>query len=205
MSICQKPYCNNQSIPRGKYCEYHKTTTRRHRLAPPLPSQLQPSLQEIIPSHNHHHRSDDNDRKTQLLIDRILKEEQEAEYLDAIEKDKLKFTEKHNKEIKLQLREEQFKTRQERLDIIEPALDEINILKLKFHLPNNLKVIRSFRQTDLIDDIFEFLEVFMYNNKIEGDFQVIMYPKIIVTNEQRNNLISTLNSTGNKMCFVSLV
>ena len=128
MQICQKPNCTNQSILRGKYCEIHKTTQRRRyppiveRKTEPLSvpyssrSSYSPPISSSYPppssSRLHPQSSSSIDRETQLLIDRLLKEEQEAEYLDAMERDAQIQLEKQLREIEEKTKEESFIDRQ---------------------------------------------------------------------------------------------
>jgi hypothetical protein len=70
MKLCNKDGCNNFSIPRGKYCNVHRTIKRK---------------QTNIPQN--------------ILEDRVLIDEQNDEYLKTLEADLKRFREKDEEKI----------------------------------------------------------------------------------------------------------
>ena len=88
----------------------------------------------------------------------------------------------------------------------DPEANNEDVIRLKFHLPDNLRVIRYFRQSNLIEDIFEFLEVFLHEKKnMDSKFTLAMYPNTVVSDDDRGRPISSLSLSKSSMCYVRLI
>lgn len=184
---CLKFNCDNISIPRGKYCETH--TTRRNR-----------PLNRLTETFNLY----DADKQSEILINRLLREEQENEYLTSMEKDieilRQKQEEKDN-ETKF---ENKVKKLREYFEISLSHYKPCEVITFKFLLPNNKSVVQSFLKSSHLRDIHDFVMISLYDIfKVEIKFNLILYPKRIIDLKDDIKSISTLDISGNNvLCFV---
>ena len=158
------------------------------------------------------------ERKTmeevRILDERILREEQEKEYEETIQKDlermaqkelERELTQKNNverinnrtqiendKRIEIEKKRQNITTRGEEL-----------FYKFKFSVLNT-SILASFPEKSRISNLFDFIDVFMYDNKIdtkfENGYELILYPNITITKMMVEcNLSEIIKTCNNKI------
>lgn len=160
MKRCQKIYCDLPSIPRGKYCEIHRSV--RRRIAP------------IFEEPERIHKED-----TQRIVnDRLIREEQEDEYKETVRLDRENF-EKIEYEKILEISRTQYFNDKKMFLLPEPEHGE-DFFNIRIKLPNNTTITRKFSIISKIKDIRDYIEVYFYENGIN----IVNY--ILVSNFPHN-------------------
>lgn len=177
--ICKKEDCNQPSIKRGKYCIDHCTVRKIVESFSPISSST-----TIQFEHN-------NDNEFRYIEDRMIMREQDREYEEAY---------KQNLE-NLRLREEMLKKEEEKKLNFEIEIekkrhneetrenDEFYKIKFVFSNLHGLTIISTFSRDDILENIFNFIDVFLYDSSVSiGEYELISYPKIIINKEEHNKI-----------------
>lgn len=173
---CKKENCNEPSIARGKYCERHRTHKKpvRERLTDRIGRPVDDDFARILNlsriSFLEQQRQENEIKQREIEEYRIIKEEQEREYLEAIKKDEQLIQKKREEEENLQIKIEKVSN----LEKCENVFYTIKII-----LPNDLpKLVKRFEMNAKMNDIFDTIEVYFYKNKVDiKNFILVMnYP-----------------------------
>jgi hypothetical protein len=203
--ICKKNNCVNEAIPRGKYCELHKTT-RTTRPTRPL-ERLRTNSLPIEENKDTYDRDLElalknslegvKIKKNQFDEDRKLRLEQENEYQEALRLD----TERLLKE-KIEIEEIELK----RLNILKNnPTEKENYFNIKIKLPNNLNLLKKFKEESSVQDIQDYLDVYFFDNKIKIKNYVLVVnnlTKVKLGSRDKDTLLSSLNMSNNFMMFL---
>lgn len=143
-------------------------------------------------------------REEEILTDRMLREEQEAEYEETMRIDMERIIQKENENNhKIQMENERLlEINNKRHNL---TYDEKNEAFYKFKIGIlNASIIASFSERSSISILFDFVDVFAYDNKIEDSFangyELILYPNITITKEMSlYNLCDVIKITNNKI------
>jgi hypothetical protein len=177
--ICKKEDCNQPSIKRGKYCIDHCTIRKRVESFSPISSSTTIQFEN------------NNDNELRYIEDRMIMREQDREYEEAY---------KQNLE-NLRLREEMLKKEEEKKLNFEIEIekkrhndetrenDEFYKIKFVFSNLHGLTIISTFSRDDILENIFNFIDVFLYDSSVSiGEYELISYPKIIINKEEHNKI-----------------
>ena len=200
--ICKKNNCVNEAIPRGKYCELHKTT----RTTRPL-ERLRTNSLPIEENKDTYDRDLElalknslegvKIKKNQFDEDRKLRLEQENEYQEALRLD----TERLLKE-KIELEEIELK----RLNILKNnPTEKENYFNINIKLPHNLNLLKKFKEESSVQDIQDYLDVYFFDNKIKIKNYVLVVnnlTKVKLGSRDKDTLLSSLNMSNNFMMFL---
>lgn len=198
--ICKKNNCTNNAIPRGKYCEIHRTNKiTKVRVNSIIVEEEKKDIYDTY----------DNDmelaiknslktiKKTQIDEDRKLRLEQEIEYQEAmlldtarLLKEKYEFEELENKRINI---------------LKNTPIEKENYFNIKIKLPNNLTILHKFKEDSSIKNIRDYLDVYFFDNKIKIKNYILVVnklEKIKLSYEDKDTLISSLNMSNNFILFL---
>jgi hypothetical protein len=142
MRICLKEDCRNPSIPRGKFCEMHRTNKRRVSPTPLI----------------------DQER---IVEDRLLRDEQKEEYDRTVIEDERRMREiQEEKELELAIEmSRKMEIDDKRKNILdEPSSDYFNI---QFFFPSGRRVRRKFSDNSLLSDVRNFVDIYLIDNEIK--------------------------------------
>jgi hypothetical protein len=150
-------------------------------------------------------RSDEMKRREEeILTERMLREEQEAEYEETMRMDMERIIQKENEiNHKIQMENDRLSEIQnKRQNLLD---DEKNEAFYKFKIGIlNVSTIASFSERSSISILFDFVDVFAHDNKIEDAFvngyELILYPNITITKEMSlYNLCDVIKTSNNKI------
>ena len=178
MRQCMKPNCFNNSIPRGKYCEIHRTNRRVIE-----ERQRQQIIEET--------KEEEIKRERRQIMD-----EQEREYHETMMKDIKRIEEEERKRID----EEEKKNLKEiemdslRQQIFSYEMNDKSYL-IRLVLLNHDKISHFFKHDATFKDIFNFIDLYTYDNNIKlENYYLVCYPNLEYT---RNNLNDKLENHFN--------
>ena len=170
MKQCMKTNCYKPSIKRGKYCEEHRSNKR-------INSEMK--------------RDDDLDSITvpislppPIIYDerKHLIEEQDKEYKENELIDLKRFEEIENKKYEKQIKD--FEIDSLRNKVFSYELTE-NSFQIKFSMSNGTKILHYFNNNALFEDLFEYLDVYFYDNNINiPNYDLVCFPNRIFTKQQ---------------------
>jgi len=143
-------------------------------------------------------------REEEILTDRMLRQEQEAEYEETMRMDMERIIQKENENNhKIQMENERLteidnKRRNLKFDDKNEAFYKFKIGIL------SASIIASFSERSSISILFDFVDVFACDNKIEDAFEngyeLILYPNITITKEMSlYNLCDVIKTPNNKI------
>lgn len=192
MKKCQKENCISDSIPRGKYCQEHRCRNKKkpNKLADEEEERLsQMLIRQIIEDEN----KINNKNNSIYDEDRLLKAQQEQDYLEAQKQDMENI---RKKEIEI---EKKTKIRMRLLDRIPQSTDII----LQFTFPkNNLKVRHGFSCKSVVSDLYDFVDILMEDNNIKHfDYRLIMYPNTVF--EKSNKMLVEVDIKSGLSFFIT--
>ncbi len=176
---CHKDNCSNEASKRSKYCVIHKRIFYKH---------IHPSESKII----------ENEIPTVIFENRLLKEDQDIEYHLALIQD----IENREKEIKLQKLQEEIIQSLESFKLRGQAIPKEELIKIRFHLPNNKIIIESFQKDDMVKELFKYLDLVLYSTKTI-DYKIVFYPNIVFDKSEKGE--ESLHKVGiytNSRCSV---
>lgn len=200
--ICKKNNCTNEAIPRGKYCDLHKTTKT-----------TRPSERLRTNSLPIEENKDTYDRDLELALknsleglkikknqfdeDRKLRLEQDKEYQEALRLD----TERLLKE-KYELEEIELK----RANTLQNnPTEKENYFNIKIKIPNNLTLLKKFKEESSVKDIQDYLDVYFFDNKIKIKNYLLVVnnlTKVKLDSKDKDILLSSLNMSNNFIMFL---
>ena len=180
-----KENCEYPSIPRGKFCEMHRTNKRR--IAPS-------SVPPVSPSIPHE----------KILEDRFLREEQMEEYERTVEEDRRRIRElEEQKELEMVIElSKKMELDEKRKKIITEPVD--NYFNVQIIFPNGRKARRKFEDASRLSDIRNFVDVYLIDNeiKIENYDLVHNYPFMKFTFSENDEPLATTFSQKNFSLYI---
>lgn len=179
VKFCQKIGCKGQAIPRGKYCESHRTNKKKER-------EIEyKEISDII------HNTQNND---DILLNRMLLQEQDEEYRKAMQMDMERMNrideEKLNEEILKQIEEDIVNSKRNNINRI--IQESKSAYKIKFILHNGTRIQQNFIENLKFNDLYDFIDIYFADNNIDiknYTFQT-NYPKKEFGYEYRPEFIS---------------
>lgn len=213
---CKREDCYEHSIKRGKYCMNHCTVRKYRTLAVPTPVPTTEHTSPPIRSHSpapfgnifneEEERKDifNEERKCEnefrYIEDRMIIQEQNREYEEAYKKDLEnlhRMEEMLNKEKEMKLKFE-IEIEKKRRQNESRENDEFYKIKFVFSNLNGLTIISTFSKDDIFENVFNFIDVFLYDASINiGDYELISYPRIIL-NKVDHDLIKIKDKINSK-------
>jgi hypothetical protein len=167
MKICAKSNCIRNSITRGKYCEEHRVRKKiqEQKIQEPIQEQIQEPLQNFF------------EQERRLLID-----EQNKEYEETIRQDMLKFQEKEQQMLEKAFKDSEMDQLRQIVFSNEKTDDSFII---KFSVNSN-KIIHYFKQDAVFNDIFQYIDLYLYDMGTDMDYDLIYYPNIVFSKDEYN-------------------
>lgn len=140
-------------------------------------------------------RKKDNISKV-LIEERQLKEEQNKEFSESLSKD----IENQNKLVE----------KRKQVDIIRERVSDIKLtdsyftLKIVFNDKNGLYIIQEFNKESTTLNIFDFIDLFIYDNDIiyTNDYSLIVYPNIEIKKTDENKKLINIFNTNKVLLLV---
>lgn len=184
--LCQKKDCENESIPRGKYCELHRTNKKRRDVVIRNTNEEQ----KFFSYFEEEEKIIKEQKNKKIEEDRIIRKEQEAEYKET---ERLDIEKMENIRFLKAIEESKKNFIKEKKEFLlnEPDIKEEGVYYFKIKLSTGKAILRRFSNDSKIQDIRDYLEVYFYDNNIsiENYNLVLNYPKIEFGNtEDENNL-----------------
>ena len=149
MKQCQKINCFNDAIPRGKFCEVHRSKR---------------VIKRNIEDDRLRIEKNEHEMMMNLESERLLKMEQDIEYKNTMEQDRLRL-EKNEYENILKMSLEQFQIDKKNTLQNEPVNGDFYSIKIK--IPTGIILNRNFSLDSKIKDIRTYLDVYFYENKLD--------------------------------------
>lgn len=168
MKRCAKTNCIKNSIIRGKYCEEHRT--RKKISIQPVEVIQQPDIQPSV---------------TQNIIEqerRFLIDEQNREYEETIKLDMLRNQEKEQQMLEKAFKESEMDQIRQLVFSNEKTDDSFNI---KFSI-NGKQNIHYFNRDASFKDIFQYIDLYLYDTKTEMEYDLIYYPNIVFSKDEHS-------------------
>ena len=194
--FCKKDNCIQPPIPRGKYCEQHRSCKKLR--SPP------PSYQNEVISQ----QLNNEEERLRLEEDRLLRQEQEREYNETLLLDKKKFeNERLLKEQQIEnerLRIDELKIKRLKVVDSEQSNNDTEYFTIKIKLPRQT-LIRKFKSTSTVKDIREYLDIYFEDNKINIQNYNLVLNQSPIRKLSVNDIgvaVSTLSSYNNFLLFV---
>lgn len=219
MRQCQKDNCSEPAIPKGKYCNIHRTNKKNIRTSI-LTNNITPQsilteydeLEQALKLSKFMFEEENNyekeKMKNKLEEDRLLKIIQENEYIETqrldIERIKFEKERKLKEENEKKLKEENEK---KQIDLKKAKIvyvDEKNCYNIKINFPNGNKIIRKFKIESNVEDIRNVIDIFLYENKINiKNYDLIAnFPFKRLTSEDLNTKIEEFTNFKNFILIV---
>ena len=176
--ICQKPFCEEIAISRGKYCENHRTKKRSNAIA---------EQRLFMEEYNK------NVEKERIENDRIIRREQEIEYEETVRADR-EIIEKEEFAKSLELSIIEF-FKEKKKNILPEPLENEKFYNIKIALPSGLKLVRKFGENVVLRNVRDYIDVHFYENKIKiQNYDLILnYPNKRLTIQDSNTSLESLN------------
>lgn len=199
--ICEKNGCHDIAINREKYCIRHRIKLKRNQKnendlekAINLSSisyntemnDIERAIKLSTLSFEKETKSKNIENSKKLEEDRLLKKQQELEYLECLEYDKKKLQSLNEKKLEEQNKVKLINKLKEKYNKIEDEND-INNFKIKIKLPN-CSIIRIFNNKVTIQDIREYIDLYLYENNIN----IINYDLISINPNKKFDKTSNL-------------
>ena len=195
--LCQKPYCELPSIPRGKYCEIHRIKKKNKRNIDLEQNFNTLRIREEI----------DIERKLlekQKILEeeRIIRQEQEEAYKNALEADRKRLEETEYENILKLSKDKYFEDLKNKLLTRDIGEEYYNI---KIQFPAGLHINNKFSIDSIINDIREYIDLYIYENNINIiNYDLILnYPYKKFTTDDRDLQIKKISNVKNFILYLS--
>ena len=166
MKRCAKSNCIKNSITRGKYCEDHRV---RKKIPIQRPVVEQPDIQSLSQNLAEQER-------------RFLIDEQNREYEETVRLDMLRNQEKEQQMLEKVFKESEMDQLRQVVFSNEKTYDNFNI---KFSI-NGKQQIYYFNRNALFNDIFQYIDLYLYDTKTEMEYDLIYYPNIVFSKDEHS-------------------
>lgn len=215
MKFCKRDNCDEIAIPRGKYCEKHKTGNRnrnRNNL-----SNINPRLYSNVNiQSNIDHFQEEFERKEKIRIEKIrieneenrkIIQEQEIEYQKTVlmDQERIRLKEEDDELQKiLQISELTFNDEKRKKIPVEP---EDNYFLIQFNIPNGKKIKRKFSKTSSVQDLKNYLDIYFIDTNLEiKNYNLCYYSsancKQIIDCISNNEILENIFNSKNFALFI---
>jgi hypothetical protein len=219
MKICKKDNCDDIAIPRGKYCEKHKTGKKNIRNNTHSNSihidNYTTSIINSIPQHssnlfnieNNYNFEQKEKKRIENEENRKIIQEQEIEYKKTLIMDEERIRLKEE-EIELQkilkISELSFNEEKRKKIIDEP---EDNYFLIQFNIPNGKKIKRKFSKLSYLKDIKNYLDIYFIDNNLEiKNYDFCYYSsancKQLITEESDGQILENIFNSKSFALFI---
>ena len=191
--LCQKPYCELPSIPRGKYCEIHRIKKRTKRSD--SDTEINFNNLRISEERKELESFRKQEEKEKLEEDRKLRREQEEEFQKTMEADRER----------LELSEDKyFEDLKEKISLNTTCLGS-DFYNIKIQMPNGTKINEKFSIESTVQDVREYINLYIYENNIRiSNYDLILnFPHRKITVEEKDLNIQSLSKAKNFILYLS--
>jgi len=213
--LCKKEDCDLQCVRKSKYCINHCSKKVREQVLNEEESNNRQIM--LFQAEEIKQQELELERKTieevRILEERLLREEQEKEYEETMKKDLERMNQKEferesnlekiNNKIQLE-NHKRVEIEKKRQNITYGENDEL-FYKFKFSVLN-ISILASFPEKSTISHLFDYIDVFSYDNKIdtkfENGYELILYPNITITKMMVDSRLSDIIKTCNNKIYV---
>jgi hypothetical protein len=162
MKRCAKSNCIKNSITRGKYCEDHRVRKKIPTQRPE--TMIQPDIQSL-------------EQERRFLID-----DQNREYEETLRLDMLRNQEKENQMLEKAFKESEMDQLRQLVFSNEKTDDSFNI---KFSI-NGRQQVYYFNRNALFNDIYQYIDLYLYDIGSEMEYDLIYYPNIVFSKDEHS-------------------
>ena len=168
---CIAPDCANNSMARSRYCDIHKPKSKKKKKEEEEEDRLSKLFIEKL-------LLEEQEQETKIREDRLLKSQQELDYLDAVRIDTENLKAKEAEIERKALIRQKF----------QAYVPEDSDITLQLIFPQiRLKIRQSFSQNSTMKDLFDFVDVVLEDHNVPNSpssfYQLIIYPNQIFTKE----------------------
>ena len=174
MKRCAKTNCIKNSITRGKYCEEHRV--RKKAIQETIQRQEVIQRQETIQI---------PETIQQSLVEqerRFLIDDQNKEYEETMRLDILRNQQKEQQMIEKAIKDSEMDQIRHLVFSNEKSDNSFNI---KFSI-NGKQNIHYFNHDAFFKDIFQYIDLYLYDTKTEMEYDLIYYPNIVFSKDEYN-------------------
>lgn len=217
--LCKKEDCDFQCVRKSKYCINHCSKKVREQVLNEEEVKNREAM--LFQAEEIKQQELELERKTieevRILEERLLREEQEKEYEETMKKDLERMNQKEferelrvkndlekiNNKIQVE-NDKRVEIEKKRQTITYRENDEL-FYKFKFSVLN-ISILASFPEKSTISHLFDYIDVFSYDNKIdtkfENGYELILYPNITITKMMVDCRLSDIIKTCNNKIYV---
>jgi len=155
--ICQKINCNREVITRGKYCEEHKTKTKKP---------IQVRIREFEEEENRIQINREKEilEKEKIDEDRYIRQIQQEDYEQAMKMDSERLDKIEFENILTESKKNYYIELRNRFD--SEILDN-SFLSIRIQLPNGSKINKKFNNKTTLNILRNYIELYFYENNID--------------------------------------
>ena len=193
MKFCKREDCDEVAIPRGKYCEKHRTTKKRNVIENELSD-----FDKAINLSKMTYQNEEKEREKldkvikELEINRLIIEEQDREYEEAKKKDQERIN-------KIKIQEDNINNKRKKINSIELNKEHY---KIKIKLQSGDIILKCNKNQDILY-IKDYLDVYFYDNKLKIENYNLILPtkegKLIL---KENEKLEELDLPNNFLLYI---
>jgi hypothetical protein len=167
---CIAPDCANNSMARSRYCDIHKPKSKKKKKEEEEDRLSKLFIEKLL--------LEEQEQETKIREDRLLKSQQELDYLDAVRMDTENLRTKEAEIERKALIRQKF----------QAYVPEHSDITLQLIFPQiRLKIRQSFSQNSTMKDLFDFVDIVLEDQNVPQSsssfYQLIIYPNQIFTKE----------------------
>lgn len=196
---CQKLNCENEAIKRGKYCVEHCTSkkfkSRDERTDDEIIEEIRRNLIREREMEEYLRKKEEEKKINELRYaeERLLIEQQEKEYQDALKKDIEKMNHENELKRKQIEKEKEFEMLMNEKIRMNNERENDEYYKIKFVFQNlgGLSIISTFSKDDFFEYVFNFVDVFLHDSNIPfptNGYELISYPNITLCEQEHSQI-----------------
>ena len=200
--LCQKPYCELPSIPRGKYCEIHRIKKRTKRSD--SDTEINFNNLRISEERKELESFRKQEEKEKLEEDRKLRREQEEEFQKTMEADRERLEQLEYEKILKLSEDKYFEDLKEKISLNTTCLGS-DFYNIKIQMPNGTKINGKFSIKSTVQDVREYINLYIYENNIRiSNYDLILnFPHRKITVEEKDLNIQSLSKAKNFILYLS--
>lgn len=187
---CQKNNCNNLKIPRGKYCELHRTKKKKID-----------NINRKVFQENYESKNNEVENISEII------REQNNNYNYCLEEDMKRLCsleEKKEMDDILELSKKTFFEDLKNKVINEPDYESKKNYLLRFKLPSGITLKRKFYENVKFENIRNFLDFYFYENNLNiFNYNLVVFPKKTFTIENNSETLLENNLENNLTFFIN--
>ena len=200
--LCQKPYCELPSIPRGKYSEIHRIKKRTKRSD--SDTEINFNNLRISEERKELESFRKQEEKEKLEEDRKLRREQEEEFQKTMEADRERLEQLEYEKILKLSEDKNFEDLKEKISLNTTCLGS-DFYNIKIQMPNGTKINGKFSIKSTVQDVREYINLYIYENNIRiSNYDLILnFPHRKITVEEKDLNIQSLSKAKNFILYLS--